>query len=100
MKLQGADTLPERSLAVQVTVVVPSANTEPGAGTQVTVAPPQLSEPVATKLTTAPHRLVSLPTVRLAGHDTVGGTGSVTITLKVQVEVLPSALIIGYTEAG
>ena len=35
--------LPELSVAVQVTVLVPSGKVEPEAGTQLTVAPGQLS---------------------------------------------------------
>lgn len=35
--------LPELSVAVQVTVLVPSGKVEPEAGTQLTVAPEQLS---------------------------------------------------------
>ena len=38
--------LPEASLAVQVTVVVPFGKAPPDAGEQMTDAPPQLSEPV------------------------------------------------------
>ena len=38
--------LPDESVAVQVTVVVPSGKPEPEAGTQTTVALPQLSLPV------------------------------------------------------
>ena len=39
--------LPDASLAVHVTVVVPAANVEPEAGEQEIVAPAQLSEAVA-----------------------------------------------------
>jgi hypothetical protein len=38
--------LPEASVAVQLTVVVPTGNTLPEAGTQAAVAPEQLSEGV------------------------------------------------------
>lgn len=46
MKLQVAVLL-EASVAVQVTVVVPTAKIVPEAGTQLTVAPGQLSVTVA-----------------------------------------------------
>jgi hypothetical protein len=42
LKLQ-VPVLPEESVAVQVTVLVPLANVEPLAGEQTTVAVPQLS---------------------------------------------------------
>ena len=38
----------EASLAVHVTVVVPTGNDDPDAGTQLTVAPGQLSDAVGT----------------------------------------------------
>ena len=50
-----AETLPEASVAVQLTEVVPTGNADPVAGVQDTVAPGQLSLAVAVKLTTAEH---------------------------------------------
>ena len=44
--------LPEASVAVQVTVVVPGGKGEPDGGTQTTVTPGQLSEAVTVKLAT------------------------------------------------
>src|SRR2546423_5710460 len=44
---------PELSVAVQVTVVVPTGNAAPEGGLQTTVTPGQLSVAVAEKLTTA-----------------------------------------------
>lgn len=46
VKVQAAPVLFEASFGVQVTVVVPMLNVDPAAGTQVTVAPEQLSEAI------------------------------------------------------
>ena len=46
MKVQGADMLFEASVALQLTVVVPTGKLLPEAGVQVTVAFGQLSETV------------------------------------------------------
>src|SRR3954447_27059086 len=56
LKVFGAETLPLASLAVQVTVVVPTANLEPEAGSQVTTGfGSSLSVAVGfVKLTTVP----------------------------------------------
>jgi len=70
---QLVDVLPEASVAVQLTEVVPTGNVDPEAGTQVTVAPGQLSIAVAVKFTTAEHWPAVLPTVIFAGQVTVGG---------------------------
>ena len=48
-------TLPEASVAVLVTVVVPTGKKLPDAGALTTVTPGQLSVPVTVKLTFAPH---------------------------------------------
>ena len=47
--------LPEASVAVPVTVVVPFGKVEPEAGLATTVTPGQLSAAVTLKLTTAEH---------------------------------------------
>jgi hypothetical protein len=53
VKLQVA-VLPDASVAVQVTVVVPTGNVEPEGGLQATVTPEQLSDAVgAEKVTVA-----------------------------------------------
>ncbi len=54
VKLQ-VDVLPEASVAVQVTVVVPLGKVVPEGGLQVTVAPGQLSLTVGANVTTAEH---------------------------------------------
>ena len=56
VKVQGADILFEASVALQLTVVVPTVKLEPEAGVQVTVAPGQLSVTVGlVKVTVAEH---------------------------------------------
>ena len=45
--------LPEPSVAVQVTVVMPGGRHEPDGGLHATLTPGQLSEPVAVKVATA-----------------------------------------------
>jgi hypothetical protein len=79
------------SVAVHVTVVVPIGNDDPDAGTQLTVAPGQLSEAVGTV-----YVAVAVPdpggfsvTVMFAGHATVGACVSWIVTVNVQV---PSGL--------
>jgi hypothetical protein len=49
------DVLPDASVAVQVTVVVPLANAEPDAGVHDVVTPKQLSIAVGVNVTTAVH---------------------------------------------
>jgi hypothetical protein len=81
--------LPVASVAVHVTVVVPTAKKEPDAGTQDTVTPGQLSVAVATKVTTAPQSPGSFDTVIGAGHVMTGASVSLTVTVNEQLEVLP-----------
>ncbi len=52
---EQVDVLPDASVAVLVTVVVPFGNVEPDAGLETTVTPGQLSVAVTLKLTTAEH---------------------------------------------
>src|SRR5438128_4687072 len=62
------------SVAVQVTVVVPTGKQEPDGGVQTTVTPGQLSEAVAVKLTTVQGSLtLAVAAVMLAGQVIVGG---------------------------
>lgn len=72
VKLQGAAALPEVSDPVQFTVVIPFANVAPEAGTQVNVAPGQLSLMVVVKLTTAVHTFAAVLVVMFAGQVSVG----------------------------
>jgi hypothetical protein len=76
--------LPAASVAAEVTVVVPTGNTLPDAGTELTVTPGQLSVAVGEKLTTAPQSPVVLPVVIFAGQVTTGGCTSLTRTVNVQ----------------
>ena len=83
--------LPEASVAVTFTVVVPTGKKLPDAGTETIVTPGQLSVAVGTKVTTAPQRFRSLPLTILAGQVTTGACVSFTLTVNVQVE--PDALV-------
>src|ERR1051325_3416 len=60
------------SVAVQLTVVVPTGNVEPLDGAQTTVGVGPLSVAVTVKLTTAPHRPGSLVCKRFAGQVMTG----------------------------
>jgi hypothetical protein len=92
VKVQVA-VLPVASVAVEVTVVVPTGKNEPEAGTAATVTPGQLSVAFTAKFTTAPHWLGSLLTVIFAGQVITGGCTSFTVTVNVQVAVLPAASV-------
>jgi hypothetical protein len=87
------DVLPEASVAVTVTVEVPTGKAEPEAGLATTLKPAQLSVPVATKFTTAEHWPGALHTVTLAGHCTVGFSQSFTVTVKEHCWLLPEASV-------
>jgi len=87
------DELPEASVAVQVTVVVPTANTEPEGGEQTTLgAGSQASLAVAVKLTTAPPGPAQV-TRTSPGQVTAGAVVSSTVTEKVHCEELPSSSV-------
>src|SRR5688572_8014425 len=85
------EVLPAASCAIAVTVVIPTPKKLPDAGLYVTVAPGQLSLTPALKFTTAPHIPGSLVTNILAGQVTTGSSVSLTVTVNVQLEVLPAA---------
>ena len=85
--------LPEASVAVTVTVVVPNGNILPEAGTLEIVVPVQLSVAVGVKVTTASHRPGSLLTIISEGQVTTGSSSSFTVTLKVHTSVLPAASV-------
>ena len=80
------EVLPDASVAVQVTVVVPTGKTEPDGGEQETVTPGQLSLAIgAGKVTALPLEMgqAETPTlVWLGGQVIVGGWVSLTVTLK------------------
>src|SRR4051794_1507518 len=85
--------LPDASVAVHVTVVVPFENVEPDAGEHVGVPTPgQLSLAVAfVYVTAAVHTFGAVDLVTLAGHVTVGACVSLTVTVNEQVLELPDA---------
>jgi hypothetical protein len=75
--------------AVQVTVVVPTGNRDPLAGTQVIV--PHIPVVVGSaNFTTAPHWPASLLTVMFAGQVSVQG---VTVTVNMQLAMLLEASV-------
>src|SRR6266478_1323082 len=81
--------LPWESVAVQITVLVPTGNI--AGALLVTVTTPQLSDTVGVLSVTlvAPHRPGEATTVTSAGQVIEGGWLSVTITSCGQVAVLP-----------
>ena len=78
--------LPEESVAVAVTTVVPTGKKVPGFLLYVIVTTfEQRSVAVAWKLTTAPHRPGSLGFVIFAGQVIVGGCTSLTVIVNEHV---------------
>ena len=65
--------LPEASVAVAVTVVVPFGKVEPDGGFATTVTPGQLSLAVTLKLANAEHSPGAQGTLMFAGHEMLGG---------------------------
>jgi hypothetical protein len=82
--------LPDRSVAVHVTVVVPCVNTQPLAGVQLVVTPGQLSLAVGPYVTIG---VLQVLVVMLPGHLIVGGVVSLTVTVKLQLMVLPETSV-------
>jgi len=92
VKLQLA-VLPLASVAVQVTVVVPTAKQVPDGGEQATVTPGQLSLAVGVVNVTVlqAESSVLVLTTMLAGQAPIcGGCVSLTVAVKLQVAVCPS----------
>ena len=78
--------LPDASVAVQVTVVMPTGKHDPEGGLHKTVTPGQLSLAVVVKVaTTHGSLIVAVLAVTLAGQVIVGGCVSLTLTVKVQL---------------
>src|SRR6185369_8644192 len=75
--------LPLASVATQVTVVTPTISRVPEAGEHTSVAPAQLSLKVGAKETTASQRPSSAARTWFVGQVIVGGSVSITVTLKV-----------------
>src|SRR6476619_5566709 len=83
---------PAASIALNVLVVFPTGNKLPLARPVICVVttPGQLSVPVgAAYVTIAPQTFVSLDTVMSEGHVITGVSKSITVTVKVQLLVLP-----------
>src|SRR5258706_8581100 len=83
--------LPLASVAVQVTVVTPLLKLLPLAGTQLTVAPGQLSVVLAAKATFVAQVPAAVRATMFAGQTTAGASWSWTVTVKLQEAVLPLA---------
>jgi hypothetical protein len=78
------------SVAVQVTVVVPSAKVDPEAGAHTTLATPHASVASGVaKPTSAVHCPGAALTGMLLGHVIDGAVTSATVTVKVHVAALP-----------
>jgi hypothetical protein len=93
VKLQGAPTLPELSVTVHMTGVVPLAKVEPEAGVQ-TIAGlgSQRSLASGVKLTTALHWPRAFVVTMLAGQEVkAGALVSRTFTVKWQMLALPAS---------
>ena len=76
---------PAASVAVAVTVVVPTGKAEPDAGLLTIVGAPQLSLPETVKFTTAEQVPTGALTVISAGQEMLGSSSSVTLTVKLQL---------------
>src|SRR5688572_6091648 len=85
--------LPELSVTVQVTGVTPVAKKEPEAGSQTTLATPQLSSTAgSSNVTMAPPSPSPAMVKTSLGQVIVGGTDSVMVTVKEQ-KFVPFALL-------
>ena len=86
--------LPEASVAVTVTVVVPTGNVLPEAGSATTVTEPELSVAVGrVNVTAAPQVPASIVADTAGASATTGASTSVTVTVKVEDELLPEASV-------
>jgi hypothetical protein len=81
--------LPEVSVAVQVTVVTPIGKFEADGGMQVVVTPGQLSDVFGENPTAAEFWPKGAVTMALLGQVMVGDSVSLTVTVKLQLLVLP-----------
>jgi len=88
---------PAPSVAVYLTRVVPRKKTDPGACVEVKVGMPQLSVAVGAVQFTVAWQEAFAGTVIFEGHPaTTGVLVSVTMTLNVQVEILPAPSVAVY----
>ncbi len=91
------ELLPQASVAVEVTVVVPKENTEPDAGTEtIATAPLQLSVAVGVKFTTAVQEPIGVETVIFAGQVITGAVTSFTVIICVHNAELPHTSVALY----
>src|ERR1041384_7171319 len=91
------ELLPDASVAVHTTLVVPLAKLEPEAGTHRIEPPGQLSVNEKTKLTLVAHCPGAVLTVIGPGQLGTGRSVSLTVTVKVQFELLPLASVAVHT---
>src|ERR1051326_4513899 len=92
LKLQPL-VLPEASVTVQLTRVVPLAKALPLAGSQMMLAPGQLSAAAGAKITIWLHTPGAVLVVISLGQAIVGGSVSMTMTAKLQLVVLPAVSV-------
>ena len=85
------EILPLASLAVDVTAVVPTGKPDPEAGVEVTVAEGSQLSLAVTENVTGTSRAILQGTVMFAGQVIVGFALSLTVTVKLQIAVLPDA---------
>src|SRR5439155_3979367 len=84
-------TLPAASVAVQVTVVVPTANWAPDGGVQTTTGGEQLSVAVTSNRTVALLSQELILTLRSPGSRNTGFSRSTTVMVNVLVARFPAA---------
>src|SRR5439155_8240569 len=96
VKLQ-LELLPDVSVAVHTTLVVPLGKLDPDAGTHTIEPPRQLSVKLAKKLTLLEHRPGAVLTLMLLGQLGTGRSVSLTVTVKLQLELLPDASVAVHT---
>ena len=74
-------------------MLVPTAKLLPLIGEQATIAVPQLSVAVGSKVTVARQESGAVETILLDGQEMAGGMVSRTVTVKEQVLVFPAASV-------
>jgi hypothetical protein len=89
------EVLPDISVALHVTVVIPIGNIDPDAGTHDAVTPGQLSDNIGGGYVTTTPCAPGFPAVvvTLAGHTIAGACRSTTVTVNVHCDVLPDASV-------
>src|SRR6185503_15005207 len=84
--------LPELSVATAVTILVPFGKVDPFVGVNVTLVIVQLSVAFVVNTTTAEHKFESVETMTLV-QVSVGGSASLTVTVKLHVVFVPAAFV-------